>query len=127
MKIVVNRIELSDKSTIGTLTIDGKFFCYTLEDKVRSVKIAKVTAIPTGTYKVSQTVSNRFKILMPLLHDVPNFSGVRIHAGNKSEDTEGCILCGYTKAADFIGDSRKAFKDFMAKIKGIENITIEIK
>lgn len=127
MKIVVERIEFTEKSTIGKLTIDGKFFCYTLEDKVRAIKIPKVTAIPTGTYKVSQTVSNRFKILMPLLNDVPNFEGVRMHPGNKNEDTEGCILVGYTKAADFIGDSRKAFKDLMARIKGIENITIEIK
>jgi len=127
MKIVVTRTELTEKSTIGNLTIDGKFFCYTLEDKVRDVKIAKVTAIPAGTYKVSQTLSNRFGIVMPLLKDVPNFEGVRIHSGNKHEDTEGCILVGYTKSADFIGDSRKAFKDLMARIKGVENITIEIK
>jgi hypothetical protein len=127
MKITVERFEFTEKSTIGRMFIDGNFFCYTLEDKVRDVKIPKVTAIPTGTYKVSQTVSNRFKKLMPLLHDVPNFSGVRIHAGNKATDTDGCILVGYTKAENFIGDSQKAFKHFMEKIKDVKNITIEIK
>lgn len=57
-------------------------------------KIAHETAIPYGRYRVSITMSNRFKKMLPLVHDVPGFTGVRLHGGNTAEDTSGCILLG---------------------------------
>lgn len=126
MKLTLKRTDFTDNSTIGELFIDGAFFCYTIEDKVREVKIKGVTAIPTGTYKVIVNMSNRFKKLMPLLLDVPNFEGVRIHAGNTSADTEGCLILGYSKSANFVGNSKKAVADFMKKIEGQKDITITI-
>ena len=86
-----------DRNIIGDLYIDGEFFCYTLEDERRAddVKVYGETAIPTGTYNVKVTKSNRFKRLMPLLLDVPMFSGIRIHGGNTSKDTLGCILVAF--------------------------------
>ena len=102
MKIV--RDTFTQNSTIGKMLIDGAFFCYTLEDTIRDTKIAGETAIPYGTYKVIVNMSNRFKRLMPLLLNVPNFEGVRIHNGNTKEHTHGCILVGATKSKDFIND-----------------------
>lgn len=127
MKLTLERFEFTDNSTIGRLFINDKFFCYTIEDKVRDEKIKGITAIPKGTYKVVVNMSNRFKVMMPLLLDVPNFEGVRIHSGNTSADTEGCIILGYTKSPNFVGNSKKAVTDFMAKIKDVNDITIEIK
>ena len=117
MKIQIKRLHKTDKSTIGELTIDGKFECYTLEDIERDVKIKSETAISKGTYKVIINQSNRFKRLMPLLLNVPNFEGVRIHAGNTNHDTEGCILVGRTRSIDFIGQSRKAYDSLFKKMQ----------
>ena len=126
MKLKLNRITRTGKSTIGELFIDGKFECYTLEDIERDVKVKSETAIKKGTYKVVLTMSNRFKKVMPLLLNVPEFEGIRIHSGNTNHDTEGCILVGKTRSTDFIGGSRTAFTSLMAKLQKGKDITIEI-
>jgi hypothetical protein len=126
MKLHLKRLHKTDKSTIGELTIDGKFECYTLEDIERDVKIKSETAISKGTYKVIINQSNRFKRLMPLLLNVPNFEGVRIHAGNTNHDTEGCILVGRTRGVDFIGQSRKAYDSLFKKMQEAKEITLTI-
>jgi hypothetical protein len=126
MKLLLKRIHKTDISTIGELYIDGVFQCYTLEDIERDVKIKSETAIPKGKYKVMITLSNRFKKYMPLLLNVPNFEGVRIHSGNTNHDTEGCILVGQTRSKDFIGQSRKAFDKLFKKLETAKEITIEI-
>lgn len=98
MEITVKRFKLTKRCTIGNMLIDDKFFCHTLEDKVRKlpeeVKIWGKTAIPAGTYKVEMYDSPRFKRRLPLLKDVPYFTGILIHRGNTVEDTVGCILVG---------------------------------
>ena len=48
--------------------------------------------IPALTYKVSATQSPKFKRLLPILEQVPNRSGIRIHVGSKPEHSSGCIL-----------------------------------
>lgn len=120
MQLKLHRKIFTDDSTIGELFIDDVFFCYTLEDKVRPVKIKNITAISSGTYDVIINFSNRFQKYMPLLLNVPNYEGVRIHSGNKSADTEGCILVGGTKTTDFIGNSRVTFSKLMTKLKAVE-------
>lgn len=126
MKITVKRLHKTDTSTIGELLIDGIFECYTLEDVERPVKIKSETAIPKGTYKVIINQSNRFKRLLPLLLNVPNFEGVRIHSGNTNHDTEGCILVGRTRGDNYVGQSRKAFDKLFKKMQGAKDITITI-
>jgi hypothetical protein len=81
----------TSNSTIGELTINGKFFSHTLEDmdrdknrngKLEEGKIYGETAISSGFYQVELTMSNRFKRILPLLLNVEGFEGVRIHNGN---------------------------------------------
>ena len=126
MDIVVKRLHRTKKSTIGELFVDGKFECYTLEDIEREVKIKSETAIAKGKYKVIINQSNRFKRLLPLLLNVPNFEGVRIHSGNSNHDTEGCILVGKTKSVDYVGSSRLAFDKLFKKMQLAKEITITI-
>ena len=126
MKIIIVRDTFTENSTIGKMLIDGAFFCYTLEDTIREVKIKGETAIPYGTYKVIVNMSNRFQREMPLLLNVRNFEGVRVHNGNTKADTEGCILVGSTKSKDFIGNSKSTFNALMKKIGANKDITLEI-
>lgn len=117
MQIKVVRKEYTPKSTIGELSINDRFECFTLEDRIRAAKVRETTAIPHGNYEVVVTWSNRFKRPLPLLMNVPNFEGVRIHTGNTDENTEGCLLVGKTKRPDFVGDSRVAFEALFPKIQ----------
>jgi hypothetical protein len=129
MELQVKRIDLTDESTIGELSLNGQFECYTLEDKVRPVKIAGKTAIPAGRYEMIINFSQRFRRELPLLLNVPDFEGVRLHPGNTDEDTEGCILVGETKKTNFVGDSKPAFDRLFPKLKaasGKEKIYLEI-
>jgi heme-degrading monooxygenase HmoA len=116
-EMLITRRTYTRNSTIGDLYIDGQYFCHTLEDTILDVKIAGVTAIPYGRYEVIINFSNRFQRPMPLLLNVPGFLGIRIHSGNTDEDTEGCILVGFTEADDFIGNSKSAFSQLFSKIQ----------
>jgi len=127
MLITIKRLHKTEISTIGELLIDGVFECFTLEDTEREVKIKGETAIKEGKYKVIINKSNRFKRLLPLLLNVPEFEGVRIHSGNTNHDTEGCILVGQTKSKNFIGKSRKAFDALFKKMQAAKEITLIIK
>ena len=49
--------------------------------------------IPTGSYPLEKTYSYKFKKFLPLLHDVPDRGGIRIHRGTLPEHSKGCILC----------------------------------
>lgn len=125
MEIQLTRQRFYQKDTIGRLVVDGDDYCYTLEDRVRTLnsladKVAGETAIPWGRYQVVIDFSQRFQRKMPHILDVPFFDGIRIHPGNTDEDTEGCILLGMTfdpAITDFVGQSRVAFDEFFANLE----------
>lgn len=94
MLIEVVREKYLEHATMGKMFVDGVFYAFTLEDKVREVKVWGETAIPTGTYSVFVRYSNRFKKELVAVKDVPKFDGVLIHGGNTDKDTHGCILIG---------------------------------
>lgn len=121
MEITVKRKFKGNNYTIGSLYIDDKYFCDTLEDidrgltdnmtdsYISTVKVIDQTAIPTGSYKVTITYSNRFQKLLPLINNVKGFSGIRIHSGNTKEDTSGCILVGFNTKKGKVVNSRVTF------------------
>lgn len=136
MEIILKRTTFTDNSTIGELKVANPnglgYHAFSIEDvdrelhqtdnltKIKSIKVHGKTAIPYGRYRVIVSYSNRFKKYLPELLDVPGWAGVRIHAGNTSADTEGCILPGFSKTTDFVGESRKAFDALFKLIKEAE-------
>jgi len=124
MKIVLKRKTGNVKFTEGRMYIDGEFECFTVEDADRKLeaggtKVQNQTAIPRGTYKVVMSYSQRFKKVLPEVLNVPGFTGVRIHAGNSSADTEGCIIVGALNDSmddDFVGSSKVAMSRLVPKI-----------
>lgn len=128
MEILVKRKWKTEKSTIGELYIDGKFECYTLEDKDRGLdqsqdetSIAKIkvygeTAIPKGRYQVILSMSNRLKKVLPEILNVKGFQGIRIHSGNIPGDSLGCILLGRKKGDNIVTESKLAMTPFQEKL-----------
>lgn len=91
---LIKRFRYLPTRTVSRLYIDGKFFCFVLEDVVREdgVKVYGETAIPAGTYRITVNWSNRFKRRLIYVHAVPMFEGIRIHPGLNEKHTHGCLL-----------------------------------
>jgi len=139
-------------STIGRLTIgtgaSEYLFCYTCEDQRQLEKVAGETRIPHGEYEIKlrkgSPMANRYNNAhgdighdgMLHLQNVPDFDFVYIHIGNNHEDTEGCILVGYSATIDSVNGggtiqrSTPAYKNLYRLVKPAidsgETITIRI-
>ncbi len=150
MKLTLKRTAKKPTYTIGKLYIDDVYFCDTIEDTdrglyqgqdlalIKKIKINSKTAIPRGTYKITlNVVSPKYskkkiyqdicKGRVPRLLNVPGYEGVLIHIGNTADDSSGCILVGENKQVGKVLNSTETFRKLYNKIKGQENLTIEIK
>ena len=142
MKLRLERKYRCSNYCIDKLYINDKYFSDALEDpdrgltdtmsleEIKKIKIKGNTCIPYGTYNVTITYSPRFKKNLPLLNNVKGFDGIRIHSGNKPQDTEGCLLLGFNKVKGQVIDSRVTTDKLIAQIqqalnKG-EKVTIKI-
>ena len=125
MELLVERNLSDDECTLGKLSVNEDFECYTLEPVVREQmgipvknwKIPGKTAIPAGSYDVIIDYSEHFGRNMPHVLNVPGFDGVRIHSGNTAADTEGCLLLGEGEGKDAILNSHAAFDRFFNKLQ----------
>jgi hypothetical protein len=115
VNLLVKRRWLTELSTSGELWLDGQFFCFTLEPPTHSDDV-KPRAIPPGSYDLAISFSPRFRRLMPHVLNVPDFEGILIHFGNYPHDTEGCLLVGSTRSADFVGHSDATFAELFNKL-----------
>jgi hypothetical protein len=119
MELKLQRRFSGEGYTIGSLYVDGEYFCDTLEDadrgltqampleEIRRKKVAHETAVPTGVYRVIVNLSPAKRRMLPRLLDVPGFSGILIHRGNSKRDSSGCILVGENKIKGKVINSRQ--------------------
>lgn len=101
-------------ATLSRLSRGKVFICDLLEDEIRErpgVPVAEWkewgrSAIPAGKYRIVREDSKRFGPGTLTLADVPGFAHIRIHGGNTSEDTEGCLLPGLRNSKNTVTKSR---------------------
>lgn len=98
LQFILTRDPSTTAGTLGVfqILVDGKEVAkyWSLEDPVRETKVWGDTAIPKGTYNVTASLSQRFRKVLPEVHSVQGFQGVRIHGGNSKADSHGCVLVG---------------------------------
>ena len=142
MRLHVQTIAQTLDSTLSAMTHEGRFLCFVLEDGYREQKVAHLTRIPPGVYRVAQRKEGKFyekhkarwrHEFVPELMDVPGFKYILIHSGNSVDDTSGCLLVG--TIAEFQGNfhvasSSTAYLKVFALIAGAfakgEAVEIEI-
>jgi len=88
LNLVLVRDCRTETAVMGHLLFNGTVICYTLENKAK--------AIPCGIYNIENSKSPKFRRELPLLYNktVAESRGIRIHAGNTSKDSAGCVLVG---------------------------------
>lgn len=103
MLLELLRFATTDNATAGALYIDSVFECFTIEDGYNAQKVAGETRIGQGLYDVgvrseggsfNPKYAERYPFHAGMLHllNVPEFTWVYIHTGNKHEHTKGCLL-----------------------------------
>lgn len=119
LHILITRNWRKTDYTVGRLYVNGTQLCNSMEDtdrrlfqgqplsEILKIKVKGKTAIPIGTYRIRVTESPKFKRPLIEVVDVPGFSGIRIHALNSAEESEGCIGPGLNTAPGRVTDSRK--------------------
>ena len=151
MKIEHVRIFNGKDYCISHIYVNGEYVCDAVENvdrgldqkmslaEIRKRKVYRMTAIPTGTYKLTMNVqSPKFaqidyykkycKGYMPRLLDVPGYDGILIHRGSSANSSAGCVIVGYNTIKGKVTNSQKAWEKLMktylmpAKVLG-ENIT----
>jgi hypothetical protein len=139
MELMLHRRFLGADYTIGSLYVDGEYFCDTLEDTdrgltqsmslddIKRIKIPHETAIPTGIYKVMVNLSPAKKRMLPRLIDVPGFSGILIHRGHTKNDSSGCILVGENKVKAKVINSTEYEKRLVEILSEAQERSEEIK
>lgn len=116
-----------EKFTLGKMYRNGVKFCETCEDEDRhleanpNAKVKGLTAIPRGRYKLTTSFSHRFKKVLPEVLNVPGFTGVRIHGGNRAEDSEGCVLAGRVRIQDGIAQCKDTVEAIIDLIDDAED------
>ena len=109
--------------TPGKLYASGLFFSFTCEDEDRHLETVGIeekcygrTAIPRGRYLLENSLSARFKKVLPAVIDVPGFSGIRIHGGNTAADSLGCILVGKVRRTDGVAQCANTLQRLISMI-----------
>ena len=142
IELVLHRVGYSSHATYGVLLKDNVPMCLTLEDPWIDNK-RNVSCIPHGVYEAQRYSSKKFGNTFVVM-DVPDRSGIIIHAGNwagyrnvstgaNAGDTQGCILLGLScgvpnqsRGAVGVLSSAVAMARFKRKMRGINEFQLVV-
>ena len=116
MYIHLYRNQPQGNAITGRLVIDGRWFCDTLERKGYQI-------LPLY-YHVAVTQSPKFKRLLPIVQNVPQRSGIRIHRGTKPEHSTGCILVVADNKQKGTINNNLNVREAIVRPKGDKNINL---
>ena len=114
--VTLTRQKKIGKAVNGTITfpIGERSFSYPTIENADFI-------IPAGTYPLNRTWSPKFKKLLPIIEEVPEREGIRIHMGTKPEHSTGCVLVNPMAAANL-----DIMFNYIEKNTEDENVQIEI-
>lgn len=121
MRIEIRRKVETTKSIIGELWVDSQWEGCTLEPARTNPVNPGHPCIPAGEYKIELTFSPHFQMVTPEVMNVPGRSDIRIHIGNKPEDTLGCTLVAESAGKDYIYASKPTFQRLMTLLRSTVN------
>lgn len=96
-------------SSLSVITHEGEFLCFILEDGYRPNKVMHQTRIPPGLYEIKPRRAGRFYEayrkkygckFVPHIDNVPGFTWILMHMGNRITDTSGCLITGTAAEID---------------------------
>ena len=93
--LTLTRTSKTGNAVRGSIVLPfTKYPCSDREEQDIAIKTLENAdfIIPAGTYPLKRTYSYKFKKLLPILENVPDREGIRIHRGTKPEHSQGCIL-----------------------------------
>ena len=101
IQIQLQRTRRKGKAVVGKMTIPFSHIPLKEDEHDATVDTLENAdyLIPAGTYPLARTWSPKFKKLLPLVEDVPDREGIRIHRGSIPEHSKGCILVDMQGAA----------------------------
>lgn len=105
--ILKTRVSSFGAPTRGTLSAPN-FRLQTLEPHT--------PIIPEGSFTVTLTWSPRFNCNLPLINGIKGHDGVRIHSGNTSCHTTGCVLVGLSGDTYTLYHSRSALRLLLKRV-----------
>lgn len=99
MNLQIRRLWHDGERTLGELWVDGSLFAYTLEPGFLD---SKEPIVPAGNYRLVRHDGPKYKDTWALVGNGVTHqpgkdskrSAILIHAGNRDDDTRGCIIIG---------------------------------
>lgn len=117
MKLELYRDPTKDACTLGKLSINGVFECFTLERPISGAGIVAIPATGEGAYPVTLGWSAHFQRVVPHINNVPDRTEIEIHWGNWVTNTTGCVLVGEERGVFEIMNSGAAFDALFDKLR----------
>lgn len=129
MKIIKIDTKMYKDCTLGRLSIED-FHCFTLELPWLDNK-NKISCLAEGTYLARVRESSRNGTVIELLY-TGSRTYIQVHAGNFTEDIEGCILVGKSikdinlDGTPDVTSSKSTLKKLLKKVIGGNRFWVQI-